>query len=224
MDRPGRLAALAAVVVVSACTQVGVRRAPPSTPSPTTAAGTETRTDPVRRGNPDRGGPELPPETPPWPDVAAIEPGSEEEAGFDPLDIPDARPRADEPPSRYGNAREYEVFGRTYRVLETSEGYDEEGQASWYGEQFHGRPTSSQEPFDMYSMTAAHKSLPIPSYVQVENMDNGRLAVVRVNDRGPFHEGRIIDLSYAAALKLGVVGPGTARVRVRAIGPVQTRR
>jgi rare lipoprotein A len=108
--------------------------------------------------------------------------------------------------------------------LETSEGYDEEGLASWYGEQFHGRPTSSQEPFDMFAMTAAHKSLPIPSYVQVENLDNGRVAVVRVNDRGPFHEGRIIDLSYAAALKLGVVGPGTARVRVRAVGPVQSRR
>ena len=103
-------------------------------------------------------------------------------------------------------------------------GYDEQGVASWYGEEFHGRPTSSQEPFDMYAMTAAHKSLPIPSYVEVENLDNGRKAVLRVNDRGPFHDGRIIDLSYAAALKLGVVAAGTARVRVRAVGSVQTRR
>lgn len=153
-----------------------------------------------------------------------MEPGSEEEPGFDPEEIPDAVPPPSEPPSRYGNASEYEVFGRTYRVLESSEGYDEEGEASWYGEQFHGRPTSSHEVFDMYAMTAAHKTLPLPTYVEVENLDNGRTAVLRVNDRGPFHEGRIIDLSYAAALKLGVVGAGVVRVRVRAVGPVQTRR
>jgi rare lipoprotein A len=153
-----------------------------------------------------------------------IRPGSEREPGFDPRSIPDAVPPGPEPPSRYGNAEAYEVFGRTYRVLESSRGYDEVGEASWYGEDFHGRPTSSREPFDMYAMTAAHKSLPLPAYVEVENLDNGRKAVVRVNDRGPFHEGRIIDLSYAAALKLGVVGPGVARVRVRAVGPVQTRR
>jgi rare lipoprotein A len=156
--------------------------------------------------------------------VAGIQPGSEDEPGFDPSRIPDAVPPAFEAPSRYGNAQEYEVMGQTYQVLESSEGYAEEGEASWYGEDFHGRPTSSQETYDMYAMTAAHKALPIPTYVEVENLDNGRTAVVRVNDRGPFHEGRIIDLSYAAALKLGIVASGVARVRVRAVGAVQTRR
>ena len=125
-------------------------------------------------------------------------------------------PPVSEAPSRYGNASEYEVFGRTYRVLESSEGYAEVGEASWYGEQFHGRPTSSQEPFDMYAMTAAHKSLPIPSYVEVENLDNGRTAILRVNDRGPFVDGRIIDLSAGAARKLGFYNKGTAKVRVEA--------
>ena len=132
--------------------------------------------------------------------------------------IPDARP-VQEQKSRYGNRPEYEVFGITYRVLESSTGYEEEGLASWYGEQFQGRPTSSREPYDMYLMTAAHRSLPLPTYVEVTNLENGRSAVVRVNDRGPFHPDRIIDLSYVAALKLGYVGEGTARVRVRALEP-----
>jgi rare lipoprotein A len=140
----------------------------------------------------------------------------------DPAAIADAVPR-DEPPSRYGNPAEYEVDGRTYRVLDTSEGYDEEGLASWYGSEFQGRRTSSGEPYDMYLMTAAHRTLPIPTYVEVTNLENGRRAVVRVNDRGPFHSDRIIDLSYAAARKLGIVGPGTARVRVRALEPTQRR-
>jgi rare lipoprotein A len=121
--------------------------------------------------------------------------------------------------SRYGNRPEYEVFGIRYRVLESSIGYEEEGSASWYGEEFQGRPTSSREPYDMYLMTAAHRTLPLPTYVEVTNLENGRRAVVRVNDRGPFHPDRIIDLSYVAALKLGYVDAGTARVRVRALEP-----
>jgi rare lipoprotein A len=125
-----------------------------------------------------------------------------------------------EPLSLYGNPEEYVVDGVTYRVLETARGYVEEGQASWYGEEFHGRRTSSGEPFDMYAMSAAHRSLPLPTYVRVTNLDNGLGTVVRVNDRGPFHGGRIIDLSWAAASKLGMIGPGTARVRVRALEPV----
>lgn len=139
-------------------------------------------------------------------------------------DIPDVTPRA-EPPSAYGNMLEYEQSGRWYRVRDTSRGYDETGIASWYGRQFHGRRTSSGEPFDMYAVTAAHRTLPLPSYVSVTNLDNGRTIVVRVNDRGPFHEPdrRIIDLSYAAAVKLGMTGSGTARVRVRAVEPWQTR-
>lgn len=133
-------------------------------------------------------------------------------------DIPEAVPRA-EPLSRSGN-RPYTVNGRTYYPLATAEGYRERGIASWYGQKFHGRMTSSREPYDMCSFSAAHKTLPLPSFVRVTNLDNGRSAVVRVNDRGPFHEGRIIDLSYAAAIKLGLDRSGTARVEVEALaGP-----
>jgi len=139
-------------------------------------------------------------------------------------DIADVVPRA-EPPSASGNMLEYEQSGGWYRVLETSSGYDETGVASWYGRQFHGRRTSSGEAFDMYAVTAAHRTLPLPSYVQVTNLANGRTIVVRVNDRGPFHDPdrRIIDLSYAAAVKLGMAGSGTTNVRVRAVEPWQTR-
>ena len=196
----------------------------PRTDGPAPVGAAERPEDMTISGIPGRTRPDLAPELPRVPSVPRIEPGSEDEPGFDAEDIPDAVPPASEAPSRYGNAAEYEVFGRTYRVMESSEGYDEEGEASWYGEQFHGRPTSSRETFDMYAMTAAHKTLPLPTYVEVENLDNGRTAVLRVNDRGPFHEGRIIDLSYAAALKLGVVAAGVVRVRVRSVGPVQTRR
>ncbi len=117
-------------------------------------------------------------------------------------------------PSERGNPSSYVVFGRRYHVLDSSEGFRQRGVASWYGIKFHGRPTSSGEIYNMHAMTAAHKTLPIPVYVHVKNLDNGRSTVVRVNDRGPFIEGRIIDLSYAAAKKLGVKGPGTANVEI----------
>ncbi len=130
--------------------------------------------------------------------------------------IPEPVPRR-EPMSAYGNRSPYTVLGKSYRVLDTADGYVERGLASWYGQKFHGRHTSSREIYDMCSFSAAHKSLPLPSYVRVTNLDNGRSAVVRVNDRGPFHPGRIIDLSFAAAVKLGVDRTGTARVEVRAI-------
>ena len=136
--------------------------------------------------------------------------------------IPEPEPR-DEPPSRYGNPPEYEVFGQRYRTLRTSDGFEEEGVASWYGTKFHGRRTSSGEPYDMYAMTAAHKSLPLPSYVEVTNLENGKQVVVRVNDRGPFVDGRIIDLSYAAAHRIDMTDAGVARVRIRAVGPGDTR-
>jgi rare lipoprotein A len=144
-----------------------------------------------------------------------------------PLDadrIPELVPRT-EPPSRAGNMAQYEQSGRTYRVLESSYGYDERGIASWYGEGFHGRPTSSGEAYDMHQLSAAHRTLPLPTYVEVTNLSNGRRVIVRVNDRGPFHEpdARIIDLSYAAAVKLGMGRSGTAPVRVRAIEPWQYR-
>ena len=123
----------------------------------------------------------------------------------------------DEPPSRYGNPVSYSVFGKRYTTLKSAGGFRESGLASWYGTKFHGRRTSSGEPYDMYAMTAAHKSLPLPTYVEVHNLDNGRRAIVRVNDRGPFHRGRIIDLSYAAAVKLGVNTKGVARVEIRSL-------
>ncbi|HEY5775882.1 MAG TPA: septal ring lytic transglycosylase RlpA family protein [Xanthomonadales bacterium] len=133
-----------------------------------------------------------------------------------PAEVHDAVP-ADEPLARYGNHSPYTVLGETYTVLPTSKGYHERGIASWYGSKFHGRRTSSGEPYDMHLATAAHKSLPLPTYAEVTNLDNGRKMIVKINDRGPFHEDRIIDLSYAAAIKLGVDQTGTARVDVRAI-------
>jgi rare lipoprotein A len=130
-------------------------------------------------------------------------------------------PRA-EPASRFGNPASYEVLGRRYQVSSSSAGYLELGDASWYGTKFHGRRTSSGEPYDMYALTAAHKSLPIPTFARVTNLGNGRSVVVRVNDRGPFHAGRIIDLSYAAAHLLEMLGDGTARVQVEALPPYQS--
>lgn len=135
-------------------------------------------------------------------------------AGID--SIPEPEPR-EEPRSRYGNPKSYEVFGKTYHVLDSAAGYDEVGMASWYGNKFHGHRTSSGEEYDMYAMTAAHTSLPLPTYVRVTNLENGRSVVVRVNDRGPFLHDRLIDLSYAAAHRLGYVDSGTARVRVQAV-------
>ncbi len=130
--------------------------------------------------------------------------------------IPDAVMR-DEPRSRYGNPEHYEVFGKRYYTLSSSQDYYEQGIASWYGTKFHGRRTSSGEIYDMYAMTAAHKTLPLPTYVEVINLYNDRKVVVKVNDRGPFHGNRLIDLSYSAALKLGIVEKGTAMVSVRAV-------
>ncbi|MBW8850287.1 MAG: septal ring lytic transglycosylase RlpA family protein [Xanthomonadales bacterium] len=140
-----------------------------------------------------------------------------------PDDIPDvdAIPEPEvkaEPPSRIGN-RDYTVLGKRYEVLGRADGYVEEGLASFYGKKFHGRKTSNHEVYDMYAFTAAHRSLPLPSFARVTNLANGKSVVVRVNDRGPFHSARIIDLSYAAAAKLGFIRQGTARVEVRALTP-----
>lgn len=132
--------------------------------------------------------------------------------------VPEPEPQF-EPPSRGGNKSPYRVLGKTYHVLPTAVGFAEEGVASWYGSKFHGYHTSNGEIYDMYKFTAAHKHLPLPSYLRVTNLDNGRQVIVRVNDRGPFHEGRIIDLSYAAASRLGVLATGTARVRVENVMP-----
>ena len=135
------------------------------------------------------------------------------------LDVPDAVPRV-EPRALYGNPPSYEVFGKRYYVMASSVGYVERGVASWYGPGFHKELTSVREPYDMYGMTAAHKTLPLPAYVRVTNLQNGRSCVVRVNDRGPFVGNRIIDLSYTAAAKLDMLRDGTAMVEVRVLQPV----
>ena len=132
--------------------------------------------------------------------------------------IPDAVP-VPEAKSSYGNPDSYEVYGDHYVILKDARGYKERGYASWYGKKFQGKRTSSGEPYDMFKMTAAHKTLPIPCYAKVTNLDNGRSVTVRINDRGPFHEGRIIDLSYTAAVKLGSLGKGSIPVEVEAIDP-----
>ncbi len=132
--------------------------------------------------------------------------------------VPDAVPKV-EKRTKAGNKSPYKVMGVVYRVMESPDGYKEKGMASWYGVKFHGNSTSNGEKYDMYAMTAAHKTLPIPSYVRVTNLENGRSAIVRVNDRGPFEKGRIIDLSYAGAQKLGYVDAGTAKVKVEYIDP-----
>lgn len=132
--------------------------------------------------------------------------------------VADAVPKV-EPRSRYGNPPSYTVNGKRYYTLSSSSGYRERGIASWYGTKFHGRRTSSGEPYDMYAMTAAHKTLPLPTYARVTNLQNGRSVVLRINDRGPFHHNRIIDLSYTAAWKLGILGKGTGYVEVTALNP-----
>src|SRR5579863_7142204 len=132
--------------------------------------------------------------------------------------VPDAVPRA-EPRAAHGNPPFYDAMGHRYFVLSSSDGYDERGVASWYGPTFHGGSTSSGEPYDMYGMTAAHKTLPLPTYARVTNLRNGKSVVVRINDRGPFVANRLIDLSYTAAAKLDMLREGTTLVEVHALTP-----
>ena len=193
---PLRLALLLLVMLVlGACAGKQARQPPPvatvpaATPAP---AGSGLYAPHIRDGAPTDA-----------PDIASL-----------PEPVPRQEPRA-----RYGNHSPYTVLGRSYRVMDDARGYVERGVASWYGTKFHGRATSTLEPYDMYAFTAAHKTLPLPSYVRVTNLDNGRSLVVRVNDRGPFAHDRLIDLSYAAAVRLGVHVKGTAPVEVRALDP-----
>ncbi len=132
--------------------------------------------------------------------------------------IPNAVPKP-EPLSKYGNYKSYVVFGKRYYTLRSSKNYEAVGIASWYGTKFNSRYTSSGERYDMLGMTAAHKTLPLPTYVEVTNLKNQRSIIVKVNDRGPFESNRLIDLSYVAAKKLGMLGHGTTRVRIKAIDP-----
>ncbi|MHA3025340.1 septal ring lytic transglycosylase RlpA family protein [Chromohalobacter israelensis] len=134
--------------------------------------------------------------------------------------VPDAVPKV-EPRAKSGNRSTYEVWGKTYHVLSDPSGYEAEGEASWYGTKFQGYDTASGEPYDMYKMSAAHRTLPLPTYARVTNLDNGRDVIVRINDRGPFHGDRLIDLSYAAAARLKILDAGTGHVRVEAIDPRQ---
>jgi rare lipoprotein A len=133
-------------------------------------------------------------------------------------EVPDAVPRP-EPRSAHGNPPFYDVLGQRYFVLPSAEDYLERGVASWYGPSFHGGTTSNGEPYDMYAMTAAHKTLPLPSYARVTNLKNGKSIVVRINDRGPFVANRLIDLSYSAAARLDMLREGTTLVEVRALTP-----
>jgi rare lipoprotein A len=132
--------------------------------------------------------------------------------------VPDAVPRV-EPRAKRGNPAFYEVAGKRYFVLPEADGYSERGIASWYGSEFHRATTATGETYDMYAMSAAHRTLPLPCYVRVTNLGNGRSVVVRVNDRGPFKSDRIIDLSYSAAAKLEMVRAGTARVEITVLSP-----
>jgi rare lipoprotein A len=205
------------VLALAACSGAPQKPTPPAAtrveaPSPTAVATTPRRSpyapaqeDPSKRGRYTPGGLYAP-------EIADSAPD-----GLPDVDlIPEPEVRA-EPLSRYGNRSPYAVLGRTYTVLPSAAGYDETGLASFYGNKFHGRRTSNLEVYDMYAFSAAHKTLPLPSYARVTNLANGRSVVVRVNDRGPFHDGRIIDLSYAAAVKLGVDRAGTARVEVQGL-------
>ena len=179
----------------------------PATPSAATPAPAATPAAPsaaAPAGQPSKGGyykDDGPGATPP-PNLAAV---------------PDVVPRV-EPLHRFAN-RPYQVFGKNYVPVANLAPFKQTGVGSWYGRRFHGAPTSSGEAYDMYAMTAAHPTLPIPSYARVTNSANGRSVVVRINDRGPFHSGRIIDLSYTAAWKLGYVEAGSARVEVESLLP-----
>ena len=155
------------------------------------------------------------PKAPPGKPAYYADDGPPEKVPDDIAAIADAVPR-DEPYHRYAN-RPYTVFGRTYAPVVNDDPMKERGLASWYGRKFHGQKTSSGEIYDMFAMTAAHKTLPIPSYARVTSLKSGQSVVVRVNDRGPFHDGRVIDLSYAAAAKLGIAGPGSGPVEVERV-------
>ena len=209
-----RMASVPAIVAVSACTLVGYPAGAPAAPAPAATVVPVVIAVPDTVGAPP---PDVGPMLADAPDFRRDRPPTEPR-DVDLDTISDAVPR-EEPLSPNGNRPEYEVLGAVYTLMEDPAGYEEEGMASWYGEEFQGRRTSSGEPYDLYGMTAAHRTLPLPSYVEITNVENGKRVVVRVNDRGPFHGGRLIDVSYAAAHRLGMLGRGTARVRIRALQP-----
>jgi rare lipoprotein A len=209
------LAAIAMLLTLAACS-AAPEKTPPAkatrieSPAPVArrvSPYAPAQEDPAKRGNYTRGGLYAP-------EIRDSAPGDLPDVDLIPE--PEVKP---EPRSLYGNRSPYQVLGKRYTVLDDASTYEEVGLASFYGNKFHGRRTSNLEVYDMYAFTAAHKTLPLPSFARVTNLANGRSVVVRVNDRGPFHDGRIIDLSYAAAVKLGVDRVGTARVEVKGLGP-----
>ena len=163
-------------------------------------------------------------EAPPTPVTPVVAPPAQDSAPApsevppDLASTPDAVPK-DEPRSATGNPDSYDALGQHYHVLTDSRGFSERGYCSWYGKKFQGKKTSSGEPYDMYKMTAAHRTLPIPCYARVTNLSNGKSVIVRINDRGPFKRDRIVDISYAAALKLGILGNGQAKVQLDVVSP-----
>jgi rare lipoprotein A len=201
------LAACASAPPAPESTPAGAARPAAAPPARKVSPYAPAQEDPRKRGNYTAGG--------------LYAPGVADSAPTGDIDvslIPEPEVTA-EPRSRYGNRSTYSVLGKKYHVLDNAQGYVEQGLASYYGNKFHGRRTSNMEVYDMYAFTAAHKTLPLPSFARVTNLDTGQSVVVRVNDRGPFHKGRIIDLSYAAAVKLGITRAGTGRVEVRALLP-----
>jgi len=186
---------IASLVALAGCAQRAAPRPAAAPPAPKSAA-------PAKSGSRYSQDQDSTPGGPP-PDVSKI-----------PEPVPKGEPR-----SQYGNKSPYTVLGETYEVLPEANGYVERGIASWYGNKFHGFTTSTFEKYDMYAYSAASKTLPLPSYARVTNLENGHSVIVRVNDRGPFVQNRVIDLSYVAAVKIGVWPKGTAMVEVRAIDP-----
>jgi len=208
MMRYGLAAACVAVLLLSACSGSAPVREPGTSRTPV-----PTRTPIIRSPG---GRPDPAPASP-----SQDGPPNPGEVPEDLASVPDAVPK-DEPKSPYGNPDSYEVLGKRYAVLENAHGFRERGLASWYGKKFHGKRTSSGEPFNMFAMTAAHKTLPIPAYARVTNITNGKSVIVKINDRGPFHSDRIIDLSYAAAVKLDMLGSGSTQVDLEVLDPGST--
>lgn len=212
-------------LLLAACSSAPVVSQKPAVSRPPVTAGPSTTpstapTNPITQ---------LPPQTEPVPKNPADMPAFGSDAfnrikdayPDNPPDLSqlqDMVPR-EEPLAKYGNKSPYTVLGKTYRVLPSAKGFKQTGKASFYGKKFHGLRTSSGEPYDMYAMTAAHRNLPLPSYVRVTNTTNGKSVIVKVNDRGPFHSERVMDLSYAAAAKLDILKAGTGQVRIEALDP-----
>lgn len=206
---------VALFAALTACSSAPKKNAPPTAGHKNTPA-QPSRTAAGRRGSPYAPAQEDPSKRGDYTAGGLYAPHIADSApdGIEDVDqIPEPEVK-DEPRSRYGNRSPYKVLGKSYNVLDSAEDYSEQGTASFYGKKFHQRRTSSLEVYDMYAFSAAHKTLPLPSYARVTNLDNGKSVIVRVNDRGPFHDGRIIDLSYAAAVKLGIDRKGTGNVRV----------